>query len=122
MPALPIYVATAMRKLEALAAAASPSPTLMERAGLAAAEYARVLCGDKAKDVLVVAGSGNNGGDALEAAAHLRRGYFRVAVVFPGERGSLPADAQNALRKWEAAGGTLLDSIPQDSRFGLAVD
>lgn len=122
MPSLPIYTTPAMRKLEALAAGASPSPTLMERAGAAAAEYARALCGDKAKDVLVVAGPGNNGGDALEVATQIKRWYFRVAVVFAGERGSLPADAQNALRKWEAAGGALLASIPQDSRFGLAVD
>src|SRR6266540_619456 len=73
MAASPIYTTSAMRKLEALAAAASPAPTLMERAGAAAAEYARALCGDKTKDVLVAAGPGNNGGDAFEVAAQLKR-------------------------------------------------
>ncbi|TMG76111.1 MAG: NAD(P)H-hydrate epimerase, partial [Betaproteobacteria bacterium] len=122
MAASPIYTTSAMREFEALAAAASPNPTLMERAGAAAAEYARALCGDKTKDVLVVAGPGNNGGDAFEVAAHLKRAFFRVAVVFAGERDKLPEDAQAALGKWEAAGGTLLDDIPKDPRFDLAVD
>ena len=120
MPALPIYTAPAIRKLEELAAPASG--TLMERAGAAAAELARDLCGDTAKAILVVAGPGNNGGDAFEVAAHLKRWFFRVSVVFSGERGKLPKDAQAALGKWEAAGGTLLGEIPGEPRFDLAVD
>ena len=120
MPAFPIYTTPAMRKLEELAAPASG--TLMERAGAAAAEYARSLCGDTAKSVLVLAGPGNNGGDAFEVATHLKRWFFRVTVVFSGERGKLPKDALVALEKWEAAGGTLLHGIPRESRFDLAVD
>ena len=120
MPAFPIYTTSAMRKLEELAAPASG--TLMERAGAAAAEFARSLCGDTAKAVLVVAGPGNNGGDAFEVAAHLRRWFFRVSVVFSGERDKLPEDAQAALGKWEAAGGTLLHHVPGEPRFDLAVD
>jgi len=120
MPALPIYTTPAIRKLEALAAPAAGH--LMERAGAAAAEFARGLCGDTAKAILVVAGPGNNGGDAFEVAAHLKRWFFRVSVVFSGERGRLPKDALAALGKWEAAGGTLLREIPRESRFDLAVD
>jgi len=120
MPAFPIYTTPAIRKLEELAAPASG--TLMERAGAAAAEYARSLCGDTAKSVLVLAGPGNNGGDAFEVATHLKRWFFRVTVVFSGERGKLPKDALVALGKWEAAGGTLLHGIPGESRFDLAVD
>jgi len=122
MSALPIYTTHAMRELEALATRASGAPTLMERAGAAASEFARSLCGDTAKAVLVLAGPGNNGGDAFEVAAHLKRGFFRVSVVFAGERDKLPTDARAALGKWEAAGGTLLGAIPEDSRFDLAVD
>src|SRR5712692_6246832 len=105
MPALPIYTTPAIRKLEGLAALASG--TLMERAGAAAAEYARSLCGDTAKRVLVVAGPGNNGGDAFEVATHLKRWFFRVSVVFPGERATLSKDARMALAKWETSGGGL---------------
>jgi ADP-dependent NAD(P)H-hydrate dehydratase / NAD(P)H-hydrate epimerase len=121
MPA-PIYAAAAIRKLEALAASDGGSPALMERAGAAAAEFARALCGDKAKAILIVAGPGNNGGDALEAAVHLKRWFFRVAVVFRGRREALPPDAKAALAKWEAAGGTLQEDIPKDSRFDLVID
>jgi len=122
MSASPIYTTRAVRKLEALATEASGAPILMERAGAAAAEFARSLCGDTAKAVLVLAGPGNNGGDAFEAAAHLKRWFFRVSVVFAGERDKLPKDAQAALGKWEAAGGTLRDTIPENSRFDLAID
>src|SRR5213082_642026 len=80
MPALPIYTTPAIRKLEELAALASG--TLMQRAGAAAAEYARSLCGDTTKSILVLAGPGNNGGDAFEVAAHLKRWFFRVSAVF----------------------------------------
>src|SRR3989440_3104112 len=120
MPALPIYTTPAIRKLEELAALASG--TLMQRAGAAAAEYARSLCGDTAKSILVLAGPGNNGGDAFEVAAHLKRWFFRVSVVFSGARDKLPEDALAALEKWEVTGGTLLREIPKDSRFDLAVD
>jgi len=118
VPLQPIYGAAAIREIEALAAGAR----LMERAGEAAAELARSLCGDTAKSVLVVAGPGNNGGDAFEVAAILKRAFFRVTAVFAGERDRLPADARRALEKWEQAGGTLLDSIPEGARFDLAVD
>src|SRR5262249_25058545 len=118
MPMLPIYSASAIREVGARAAGAR----LMERAGEAAAELARGLCGDTAKSVLVVAGPGNNGGDAFEVAALLKRAFFRVTVVFAGERDRLPSDARRALEKWEQAGGALLDSIPEAARFDLAVD
>src|SRR5258706_11977798 len=120
MPAFPIYATRAIRRLEELAAPASGM--LMERAGLAAAEFARGICGDTAKSVLVIAGPGNNGGDAFEVAVHLKRSFFRVRVVFSGERDKLSKDARAALAKWEAAGGGLERDIPGDTRFDLAVD
>jgi len=118
MTGLPIYTSAQIRKLEERATAGA----LMERAGAAAAEFARALCGDTAKSVLVIAGPGNNGGDAFEVAAHLKRWFFRVAVVFAGEREKLSGDARAALGKWEAAGGTLLGWIPAGARFDLAID
>ncbi len=119
MPASPIYTTSAIRELEGRASGAS---RLMELAGDAAAELARRLCGDTAKSVLVVAGPGNNGGDAFEVATHLKRWFFRVGVVFAGERDKLPLDARAALVKWEGSGGTVLDAIPEATRFDLAID
>src|SRR5215467_5138328 len=119
MPASPIYTTASIRELEERASGAT---RLMERAGEAAAEVARSLCGDTAKSVLVVAGPGNNGGDAFEVAAHLRRWFFRVSLVFAGERDRLSTDALAALAKWEGSGGTLLEAVPDTARFDLAVD
>ena len=92
----------------------------MAQAGLAAAEFARELA--RGKDVLVLAGPGNNGGDAFEVAVHLKRWFYRVCVVFADDRGKLPPDAAAALAKWEAAGGTLGETIPAETRFCLVVD
>jgi ADP-dependent NAD(P)H-hydrate dehydratase / NAD(P)H-hydrate epimerase len=118
----PIYTTAGIRRIETLAASGADAPVLMERAGLAAAECARRMCGDRTRDILVLAGPGNNGGDAFEAAAHLKRWFYRVHVVFAGKRESLPADAARALAKWESAAGTTLAGIPAHVRFGLAVD
>src|SRR3954464_1713534 len=51
----------------------------MDRAGTAAAELAARLA--TGKDVLVLAGPGNNGGDARIAAERLRERFFRVTLA-----------------------------------------
>jgi hydroxyethylthiazole kinase-like uncharacterized protein yjeF len=53
----------------------------MERAGAAAAEAAARLVSDERKDILVLAGPGNNGGDARVVAARLREQFFRVTLA-----------------------------------------
>jgi hydroxyethylthiazole kinase-like uncharacterized protein yjeF len=99
----------ALRRAEA--AAAEAKPPLMERAGLAAAALARRLLGDHGRRVLVLAGPGNNGGDAFEAAWHLRNGFFRVTLVFAGDSLKLPADAAGAHTKWLRSGGGIVTDL-----------
>jgi len=91
----PIYLTDDIRRIERDAGEVPPS--LMERAGAAAADLAARLASDKQKDILVVAGPGNNGGDARIVAERLREQFFRV---------------------------TLLDStrLPEDKAWGLIVD
>jgi len=60
----PLYHSEALRSVEMLAA----EQPLMQRAGLAAAELATSLCRLQGAAVLVLAGPGNNGGDAFVAA------------------------------------------------------
>ena len=64
-----------MRRLEeACASEGVSTDTLMENAGLAAAREARKVLGAVAGTrILMLVGSGNNGGDGLVAARHLRR-------------------------------------------------
>jgi len=119
----PLYRPDEMRALEAQAFAQSPDPPLMARAGLAAAEVARELLGETGRSVLILAGPGNNGGDAFEVAAHLRQGFYRVDVVFAGDDpAKLPRDAAAAYAKWCAADGRLLQAIPAGARYDLVVD
>ena len=118
----PIYTCAEVRGLEQAAARLGEAPRLMERAGRAAAECARAVMDDTARRVLVLAGPGNNGGDAFEVAAHLKQWFFGVTVVFTGDRGKLSADAGAALAKWEAAGGETMYAIPVRERWGLVVD
>ncbi|BAN35286.1 carbohydrate kinase [Sulfuricella denitrificans skB26] len=116
----PIYFSHEIRQLEQLARESGISD-LMERAGMAAAELARELLAGKTS-VLVIAGPGNNGGDALVAARHLKAWWFKVNIVFIGETAKLPPDAANALQAWLAIGGELLDAIPADGKWDMVID
>jgi hydroxyethylthiazole kinase-like uncharacterized protein yjeF len=94
----------------------------MARAGLAAAKLARQLAGNSGKPVLVLAGPGNNGGDALVVACHLRNWWFRVVVVCPVGSGKYASDAAAALRAWQQAGGEIAPTLPTDQEWSLVVD
>jgi len=117
--ALPIYPTADVRRIEGLAGAQTPS--LMERAGLAAAELARDRLLGTGRSVLVLAGPGNNGGDGFVLARHLRAWWYRVTVVFTGERAKLSDDAGAAHDAWVAGGGTIDTEVP-DRDFDLVVD
>jgi hydroxyethylthiazole kinase-like uncharacterized protein yjeF len=124
VPALPVYRTDEVRRIESLAQSSAGSTNLMERAGLAAAQLARELIADSRKPVLVLAGPGNNGGDAFVVARHLKQWWHRVQVVYAGERTKLSADAAAAFDAWSAAGGETLAELPHPAlaSCGLIVD
>ena len=113
-----IYRLTEVRALEASAA----KQPLMERAGLAAAQVARELLAGRPSRVLVLAGPGNNGGDAFVVARWLKTWFFDVAVAFRGDAAKLGPDAAAAYRDWIAAGGTTAAEWREEERWGLIVD
>jgi hydroxyethylthiazole kinase-like uncharacterized protein yjeF len=117
----PLYTTDDIRAIERVALAPPLSLPLMERAGLAAAEVARELLGERGTSVLICAGPGNNGGDALVLARWLRHWYYRVEVMLAADASKLPPDAAAACAAWRAAGGTLLDAPPR-RRYDLIVD
>src|SRR5258706_12112166 len=92
----PVYRSADIRSIER--AAGNAVPPLMERAGAAAAQIAAGLASDKSKDVLVLSGPGNNGGDARVVAERLKELFFRVTVA------------------------SRLEEIPVDKAWGLLVD
>ncbi len=74
-------------------AAGAPSVELMERAGAAVAETcARLLRKRAADSVLLFAGKGNNGGDAIVAARHLAKAGYHPTLVLLCRREELQGD------------------------------
>ncbi|MHB8667933.1 MAG: NAD(P)H-hydrate dehydratase [Burkholderiales bacterium] len=118
----PVYLSAEIRALERSAAGRAGATPLMQLAGLAAAEYARELLGEYGRNVLVLAGPGNNGGDAFEVATHLKRWFYRVELVFAGDEHKLSEDALAALRRWREYGGNTYAAPPAALRPDLVVD
>jgi hydroxyethylthiazole kinase-like uncharacterized protein yjeF len=94
----------------------------MEHAGLAAAEVARSMAREGGGTVLVLAGPGNNGGDAFVVARWLRQWFFDVTVVFPGSLAKLPPDAAAAHRALIGSGGVTATAVQAGWRGTLIVD
>lgn len=118
MPQQPLYLSPEIRALEQRFSGCG----LMHKAGLAVAALAQTLLDDSAEPILVIAGPGNNGGDALVAALQLKKCWQRVIVVLADEPQQLPAETAQAYADWLAAGGSVSPAIPPDMRFSLAID
>jgi hydroxyethylthiazole kinase-like uncharacterized protein yjeF len=113
----PIFRISELRELEARHAGVD----LMERAGRAAADVARSMAGEHGGRVVVLAGPGNNGGDAFVVARWLRSWFFDVSVVFPGSAAALPPDAAAAYRAFTDAGGVTV-AEPEGAPPMLIID
>jgi len=119
---VPVYRNAEIRGVETRALKGLQPPGLMERAGHVAAQIARELVTDSGHGVLVVAGPGNNGGDAFVVARLLKSWWFQVDVVFTGDAAKLPPDAAAACAAWRESGGNTLTRIPANRRWSLAID
>lgn len=117
-PAIPLHLSADVRRIEA----AFAKHPLMQRAGRAAADLAVDIRADRHAPVLVLAGPGNNGGDAFEAARLLRERFFDTCVVFAGQPTTLPKDAAAAFQRFTQDGGRTLAQIPNDQRWSLIID
>lgn len=127
-----VFFTAQIRAIEQQALQLPKPPQLMEKAGLAAAQMVRDrILKNPNHNVLVLAGPGNNGGDAFVVARYLKEWGNAVAVVFAAERDRLPADAKQALQAWLDCGGDLCNDLPDGERnwdvvidglFGIGLD
>lgn len=131
--ALALLSVADLRALEHEAAAGLPPHTLMARAGRAAARFLRDQIMQRedsqaGQPVWIVAGPGNNGGDALVVATELQRAGFAVEVCMPVE--VKPDDARWALDAARAAGVPINTAPPAsfegyswlvDGMFGIGL-
>lgn len=120
----PLFRDNQIRAIEQAALARLPDGTLMERAGHAAgALVQRVLGSVSRKKILVLAGPGNNGGDALIAGAWLAKLGAQVHVLpHLCNEACLPADASRALSVGRASGAQFLDTFPGNTDWHLVID
>ncbi|HEY8606554.1 MAG TPA: NAD(P)H-hydrate dehydratase [Noviherbaspirillum sp.] len=122
-----LYLTEDLRRIEHAALALLPQGTLMERAAEAIARHALDLLAPRADGarVLVLAGPGNNGGDALLATILLRQRGVAAEVMLCARREQRPPDAQRALDKACQAGIAFIDANPNtvgDGAWDLVLD
>ncbi|NBO42386.1 MAG: NAD(P)H-hydrate epimerase, partial [Betaproteobacteria bacterium] len=102
------------RQLESLASARiQHGPSLMDQAGLAVAKLAMAIQ-PFAPCYWIFCGPGNNGGDGLEAATHLKKWGRQVRVVLWQADLQRPTDAAKALHKAQALGISIQADLPSE--------
>lgn len=117
--AWPLHDTASTRALEQAALAATPPQALMARAGLAVARLA-LAAWPHARRVRVLAGPGNNGGDALVAARWLARQGLEVRTLLLGDDARRPGDARWALA--QAEGLPIERALPARFEADLVID
>lgn len=119
---LRIYSVAQVRDIERAALAELPAGSLMRRAGAAVAETALDMLQAGDAPVLVLAGPGNNGGDALEAAALLAAAGKAVSVVLLADPQRLASDSKAAYQHAAEAKVTFIDRFDIAGPWALAID
>src|SRR5450830_320388 len=122
-----LYSIAEIRQIENAVKAKLPSYTLMQRAGEACARLAlSLVAGEDEIHVLILAGPGNNGGDALEAAHYLSQFDLHVAVALHADEAKQPDDARRALQRARESEVEFLDVADPghltSQRWTLVVD
>ena len=104
-PPISLYSAEGCRQLDqvAIVEAGISGIDLMERAGGAAYRELR-RCWPRARDIVIVCGTGNNGGDGFVVARLARLAGLQVRLVLSGDASRLGGDALLAYQQLAATG------------------
>jgi hydroxyethylthiazole kinase-like uncharacterized protein yjeF len=116
--AWPLFDVAASRALEQAAASLLPPHTLMRRAGLAVARLALALA-PHARTIWIACGPGNNGGDGIEAAVHLRQWGKDPVVTWLGDEARAPADSLASLKRAREAKVAFATEMPPQWDLGI---
>ena len=117
--AWPLFGIAETRALEAANPHGSMHPSLMQTAGLALARLTLALV-PHARVIWVACGPGNNGGDGLEAAAHLQKWGKQVVVSLIHDPSNSPPDAHQAWTAATSTGVRITDKAPD--QFDVCID
>jgi ADP-dependent NAD(P)H-hydrate dehydratase / NAD(P)H-hydrate epimerase len=122
---LPVLSRAQMRAFDAHAMdrCRVPSLVLMENAGRGATDVlVRELAAGRAEGarVVVVCGTGNNGGDGLVIARHLLLRGAEPVVLLAGDEQRASADARANLEAWRGVGGEVRALTPDSAPSALA--
>ena len=111
------------RRVDALAIAQGTSgEELMERAGAACAE--RILDAYQPRLVWIACGAGNNGGDGLVIARHLRQQGIAIRLWLIGDQSKMTPETRTNWERWLEMGGRTEDWPPESEQKApdVAVD
>jgi hydroxyethylthiazole kinase-like uncharacterized protein yjeF len=123
MPPILLYSVEQLRAIERLCATRRPEISLMQRAGEATAKCAIDFLDGKGGRILVLAGPGNNGGDAWVAARALQATWHRVTVIDMADPQSSLAEAANIAREaFLGSGGKRVREWPDGEDHDLLLD
>jgi hydroxyethylthiazole kinase-like uncharacterized protein yjeF len=118
-----LFSVAQIRAIEHAATTRLATGELMRRAGEAATAYAlELLAGFPTGIVLVLAGPGNNGGDALEVAANLANLGATVEIVYLASSKPLSFEAQRALQRAQDSRASFVEDVSVGARCCLVVD
>ena len=121
-----LYRIAQIRQIEATVKASLPAGSLMRSAASAAAEFAKKIISPHNEKILVLAGPGDNGGDALETAQLLSAAGFKVTVILCDVNSHYSIDAQQSLQHARASEATFITIelflIDSNGQWGLIID
>lgn len=114
-----LFSSIATRALEASAGLTTPPHTLMQRAGLAVAQFALAVA-PHSRVIWIPCGPGNNGGDGYEAARHLKLWGKTPVITCIGNPENLPPDAAASRQRALEGNIVFLDALP--NQYDLCID